>query len=355
MSDVLLYSALKANQELMNDYIALKAEEALKGTASLEDFLTDADNAGTWNSGQAGDTSTDQLYEIWNATIGTVTQPQQNGFKVCDTSGYYRCGASCNWTVPTGVTRARFQSWGPGSGTASNCCCGGAPFGATGAYTVVEIDVTPGEIFCLCAGCAYCCFAYQTSHGGCGGNTCICSNAGLCWTTCSGDTNGCFCKWNCVFQNAGETDKIGYCNLQAPGGSGCAVSNCDGWNFCWDTGNDDMCVDFAYDTLRRWAIPDLSARNGTSYGIPSMFPFMCIGSGGMSSAVTCPAPVFGYPEGSCAFRWNGSSCFGCNYTGCNSRQVPGSGGSASSVYSGCQACGGDSGRMGMICVSYLCD
>ena len=354
MSDVLLYSALKENQRLLEDYILFKAAEAAAGTASLSDFAATATLSGTWNGGGSDNSSTGQLYEIWNATIGTVTAPLGNGFKVCDTSGYFRCGATCNWTIPAGVTRARFQSWGPGAGTGSNCCCGGAPFGASGAYTVVEIDVTPGEIFCLCAGCAYCCYAYQTNHGGCGGPTCICSNAGLCWTTCSADTNGCFCKWHCVFQTAGETNKTGYCNLEAPGGQGCAINSCNGWNFCWDTAADDMCVDFAYDVTRTWAIPDLTSRNGTSYGIPSMFPFMCIPSSGLNESRSCPAPVFGYPGLSCTFIWNGNSCFGCNFTGCNHRQGPGSGGAASSVFSGCNSCGGDSGRMGMICVSWTC-
>jgi hypothetical protein len=355
MSDVLLYAALKENQKLMEDFVAQKAKEAVEGVASLADYAITRTAFGNWQGGGQSGTSTSLLQNAWEKTLGTVTQAQTNGFKVCDTSGYYRCGANCNWTVPTGVTRARFQSWGPGAGTGSNCCCGGAPFGANGAYTTVEIDVTPGEIFCLCAGCAYCCFAYQTSHGGCGGNTCICSNAGLCWTTCSADTNGCFCKWNCIFQQAGQAELgTSGCNMQVPSGDSCGLNACSGWNFCWDTNADDGCVDFAYDHLRTWAIPDLTSRNGVAYGIPSMFPFMCTPNGSMEQARSCPAPVFGFPELSCVFIWNGNSCFGCNYTGCNNRQGPGGGGAASSVFGGCNSCGGDSGRMGMICVSYEC-
>ena len=142
--------------------------------------------------------------------------------------------------------------------------------------------------------------------------------------------------------------------MQVPSGDNCGLNTCSGWNFCWDNASDDGCVDFAYDHLRTWAIPDLTSRNGVAYGIPSMFPFMCTGSSGMNGAISCPAPVFGFPALSCTFTWNGNSCFGCNYTGCNNRQGPGGGGAAGSVFGGCNACGGDSGRMGMICVSYEC-
>ena len=352
--DVLLYNAIAENQKLEEEYIKYIQEQAEKLTFDLG---TDNPSGGLWCGGPGSGSinATEVLCTAWNEILGPVTAAQGNGFKVCDTSGYYRCGANCNWTVPTGVTRARFQSWGPGAGTSSNCCCGGAPFGANGAYTVVEIDVTPGEIFCLCAGCAYCCFAYQTSHGGCGGPTCICSNAGLCWTTCSADTIGCFCKWNCVMAAGGDTSYVNNgCYMQVPTNDGCSLNTCSGWNFCWDTGEDNVDVCFAFDPYRTWDIPDLSSRNGTSYGIPSMFPSMYTPSSGMCNSYSTPAPVYGMPQLSCTFCWNGNSCFGCNYTGCNNRQGAGGGGAANSVFGGCNACGGDSGRMGMICVSYEC-
>ena len=42
-----------------------------------------------------------------------------SGIKVCDDTGYYRCGRNCSWTVPSGVTCARFQLWGAGSSSGS--------------------------------------------------------------------------------------------------------------------------------------------------------------------------------------------------------------------------------------------
>lgn len=364
MSDVLLYAALKENARLLT----LMPAAGSGTTPTLEQYCGEKSQSGDWCKSRASGSgsnddfsgSTAALKAEWAATIGTVTGSQANGFKVCDTSSYFRCGQSCTWCVPPGVSRARFQSWGPGSGTGSNCCCGGAPFGASGAYSVVELDVTPGHCWCLCAGCAYCCFAYQTSHGGCGGSTCICSgNANVCITTCSGDTNGCFCKWNCV---AAVNNLEANSTFQMPGcqSDKCGPENCSGWNFCWDSGNDSMCIDFLYDCQRTWAYTPsvLTTYNGTAYGIPSMFPMMQVSQNNLTNAqtYTCPAPVFGYEDCSCAMTYwqQGTSCFGCNFTGCNNRQIPGSGGAAGTVGGGCNSCGGDSGRMGMICVSWVC-
>ena len=95
-------------------------------------------------------------------------------------------------------------------------------------------------------------------------------------------------------------------------------------------------------------------RNAICFGVPSMYPYMQIRADLNADTRSCPAPVPGYEDCTCMFKWNGSSCFGCNYTGCNNRQIPGAGGAAGSVFGGCQACGGDSGRMGMVCVSWCC-
>ena len=63
----------------------------------------------------------------------------------------------------------------------------------TGAYTIVEIDVVPGESYVLCAGCAYCCFGDQTTNGYCGGNTWFCVANGSYVCTMSG--LACFTDW----------------------------------------------------------------------------------------------------------------------------------------------------------------
>ena len=369
MSDVLLYAAMKENQRLRDMWRDYK-DGAAGGGANVYTEINGAlgADAATRITGiscavpveedSAGTNSTARLTQEWAAVLGTLTAQRPNGFKVCDTSGYFRCGYGCNWTVPSGVSRALFQSWGSGGGTGSNCCCGGAPFGPSGAYTVIEMDVTPGEAFQVCTGCAYCCYAYQTTNGYCGGNTCICgSNFDLC--TLSG--LACFADWQTAARSHSGRKFDGTTNTaEIPSGDQnnlCGVYQCSGYNFCWDSSNDCLEIDFVYSDQRTWSVACLpTSRNACCFGIPSMYPYMKVGSSlGNNQTKTCPAPVYGFENCTCVFTWsNGSSCFGCNYTGCNHRQIPGSGGAAGSVFGGCQACGGDSGRMGMVCISWCC-
>ena len=87
-----------------------------------------------------------------------------NGFCVCNGAGnYWRCGQGCTWTVPSGVTCARFQIWGPGSSSGSSCCCGIGMPGTSGAYASVILPVTAGSQYTMCAGCAYCCYGCFTN------------------------------------------------------------------------------------------------------------------------------------------------------------------------------------------------
>ncbi len=364
MSDVLLYAAMKENQRLRDMWRdslvsgagganVYTAENGALGAANIITGISCAYPEG----GGGGANSNSRLKEEWAAVFGTLAAPRPNGLKVCDTSGYYRCGASCTWTVPSGVTRATFQSWASGGGTGSNCCCGGAPFGPSGAYTIIEMDVTAGDSYLLCAGCAYCCYAYQTTNGYCGGNSCICG-PGLFLCTLSGLS--CFTDWMTATRSHSGNKFVGNSNQTAeiPSGSSsnlCGAYQCSGWNFCWDSSNDNLEIDYVYSNIRTWQVDCIGTnRNACCFGVPSMYPYMHIATDLNSDTRSCPAPVPGYEDCSCQFKWNGSSCFGCNYTGCNHRQIPGAGGAAGSVFGGCQACGGDSGRMGMVCVSWCC-
>lgn len=99
---------------------------------------------------------------LWNTyipmciTSGTV-------LNVCDTTGNFRCGACCQWTVPAGVTRAQFQLWGAGAGTGGGSCCNRVLPGSTGAYAIVTIPVTAGCQYTICAGCALSCYSQDPS------------------------------------------------------------------------------------------------------------------------------------------------------------------------------------------------
>ena len=165
-ADVLTYNALQEiNQELKAESAALTAgissasgEGGGGGAVDYSNQKLIVAGAGAPNSG------------LWcmipkNAAEGGSWT---GGFKVCDTTSYKRCNASCNWTVPAGVTCARFQVWGAGGGSGTGCCCGGSPNGGNGAYASIIMPVTAGQTYALCAGCAYCCYterAQMTADG----------------------------------------------------------------------------------------------------------------------------------------------------------------------------------------------
>lgn len=90
--------------------------------------------------------SSDEFKSKWNGDT--------NLLKVCGVNYNNGEGAICTWTVPDGTQYAKFQVWGAGAGTHPGCCCGGSSFGANGAYSELTIEVTPGDVYQLCAGCS---------------------------------------------------------------------------------------------------------------------------------------------------------------------------------------------------------
>jgi hypothetical protein len=267
-------------------------------------------------------------------------------FKVCTaggTTGQFRCGFCCLWTVPAGVTCAQFQLWGHGGGTSSNCCCGGSPFGPSGAYASVIMNVTAGATYTICAGCAYCCYATQTTPG---------LSTQPTFVTGTGLTNFCAqagCPDICLWRN----DTLGgasapCCRIPV---NAAGPSSCGGWNFCWDEAGDGGFVEYAFAKCTSFFG---SSASGTVYGINGMWPRMCVGST-LPSSFTQAAPIFGFTGSStCCVTWGASStCHGCCFSfqyGQGFLGIPGQGGWPSQSFGGCSAYQGDSGRMGMVCV-----
>ena len=278
-----------------------------------------------------------------------------NGFKVCDTSGYYRCGSSCTWTVPGGTTCVRFQIWGSGGGTSESRCCMHTMPGDTGAYASVIMPVTSGNSYTLCGGCAYCCYAgsdgynqqrgypsYVTGPGltnfcaeggwsGCMYKQ-ICDRNDLyfpvkCSSCCCMWINGCMCRSGATICSGDfETPGFGYpdgfysgvmpwlsCQVQAYG----SATGGEVWTIRGQSSH--VHVDENY-PMRMWA--------ATVYG----FADKCCGRGGCWVCNNC--------GGHCQSAWT---------TG--ARSIPGVGGWGTSSCGGDCTCG-DSGRMGMVCVSY---
>ena len=355
MTDVLIHAAVKENERL--------TQLESGGAAGVELASWESPIAGNQTPGAPTTGSGSDIEELcpvfvkcWEKQLTPLAVPRACGFKVCDTSGYYRCGSNCVFCVPAGVSKVLFQIWGPGGGTSTNCCCGGAPFGPSGAFYMTEINVVQGECYCMEGGCAYCCYAYQDTPGAEGQPMCLrsCSNDKVCVRVHSGVS--CYCQWNIDATNAlGFTQQQSGRFLPSSQG-GCSAEMCSGWNFCFDSSNDVTCIPFIFGSCA-WCADYGSGGAGKSfgYGIPSIWPFMKVASSLNNSCSVSP-PVFGFENNTCVEIWSGSTCSGC--CRCSQQGIqsgPGFGGYASQVFGGCQSCGGDSGGMGMVCVSYTCD
>jgi hypothetical protein len=261
-------------------------------------------------------------------------------------------GCCCLWTVPSGVTFAQFQLWGPGGGISSVCCCSLSPWGSSGSYTLAGFPVVAGCQYTLCAGCAQCCYASQTTPPQCGiptavtgyNITCLQSNA-QCYYTCIYNYAQCACVgvniacfWSnlcCQYSNYMYTVNGGYCISS----SACVSSD---YSFS-PVGQPCACVGTAV------GIPCVYA-----YGIPGMFGRVCL-CGGLASGFTNPPPVFGYTSCTNTIRAtiSSSTCAGCSNTS-TCCFIPGmgstlsflAGGSDASTYVSYPAHGG------AVCVTY---
>lgn len=342
--DILNYAAAQRNAQATQCQLNIRAPAA----GSIASTLSIGSTPG---GGLAGTTTLSSILGCWDGLCKCLLVCKVSsacGFKVCDASGYYRCGFCCAWTVPAGVTFAQFQLWGPGGGAGTACCCGGSFFGPTGSYAVFGIPVVAGCTYTLCAGCAYCCYSCNGSTTGVNASptyvigynlTNACADAGVsCMTAYNMSQSSTLSTSCCVW----------YGNIS---GYGVGLCSCTGsWEFCAsstaaiESDYSFSCVTKPYGTV--------SGTGSYAYGIPGMYPkFKLIGS--FQNGSTAAAPVFGFPNCMCVFSYNGNTCLGCCYSGnVGYMQYPGQGGYASAAHGGCIYMTGDAGRMGMVCVSY---
>jgi len=358
MADLLLYAAIKAR----NEYV----DKKLAGAGAL-DFTKDLGPGDSGYEGLGGG----GIGSLWKTQLDNFVGSSQNYACIWNTQGYFRCGTSCTFCVPTGVTSLTMEMWGPGGSTSSNCCCGGAPFGPNGAFMALKFDVTPGECLCICAGCAYCCYATQTTPGLVGSPTWFKtdSNLGLtlgCLTACAESAISCYEFWNIDSDIAGLS-KGSHTRMIPPGlnsGDSCGPNSCNGWNYCWDNGDDDVEMPPIFSSYWKSSVVcDVSAenRNLEIFKVPGLWPCMYIAPGTNNSSFTSNAPVPRYESCICGIIGCGSTCVGCQYgyVGLGGQAylcgVPGAGGAGGFVYGGCGACGGDSGRLGFVRIGYNCN
>lgn len=351
MSDILLYNAIAENQRLMKTYV----QKTLDPNSASDISYYSCNNLTNYNCYGRTISQCPDMVKQWKKYLTPFTAARANGFKVCETSGYYRCNATCTFTVPAGVTQVQFQLWGHGGGNSGQCCCGGTPWGPTGSYVVANVPTTPGETFLLCSGCAYCCYATQTTPGYNAVATCVCSTTTGFFLTANGAVPE-YQYWCSAFPNPA------WSQCGPPFNDGCNPSACSGWNFCWDTGADNVTIPHAFSKCETWCAC-CNTRGATIYGLPAIYPAIVIGADLSSpgNSYHISPPVFGFENCTCCWSnstlsTNGSLCLGyggCFYQAANGyQQIPAVGGFAGWVCGGYNSGCGDAGGMGMICVSW---
>ena len=356
--DVLTYNALaEINQGLRAKIADLDASiTALEGGGG--GAISDAQKAVCYSQGWQP-----KLWCLIPKYAEGTTSWSGGGFKVCDTTNYKRCGASCVWTVPSGVTCVRFQIWGAGTTSGMACCCAYGVPGSSGAYASVIMPVTAGNSYTLCAGCAYCCYP---SWGGGMADGCASYVTGtglsnFCAEGGQGDGKKMNQEHNHCTVRSSYTSATGNCYHYF---QGLCVCNCQ--EFCMPSSLMHGPSMYGYPrNQNRHHFPPIrssktyygSATGGAVYGYNGMYAqWFTGGSGGMRACAIHPS-VYGfsgcydYPnsvaEGCCYCR-GGCCCSAC----LGYRQIPSQSGSFTMKCGGTTDVCGDAGRMGMVCVSY---
>lgn len=346
-ADVLLYNALnEVNRCLITQDAALDANIACQNS-----LCTTAQNTINTNAPALVANAGPNQANIWCLIpeLPATGCPWTSGFQVCDTSGSWRCGTCCAWTVPGGVTCARFQIWGAGAGSGYGCCCAFSPFGGTGAYASVIIPVTAGNTYTLCAGCAFCCYATAGGTNCANGCPSFVTGTNLSNFCAEGGEGALYCQLltRCII---GAVQ--GYCRFLG----GCICGNN---SVCWMTnysnrgaGAPACCFDNMFPMISSCRTYYGSATGGTVYGIRGSFGAIAVNCNG--TIRVNDAPVYGFPNNSCCccihtLNYGG----GCCRSAVNGfRRYPGGGGSALFQCAGANSFAGDAGRMGMVCVSF---
>ena len=272
------------------------------------------------------------------------------GFKVCDTGLQFNLGATCSWTVPNGVTRARFQIWGAGGGSGAGCCCGGSAFGSTGAYASVIIPVTAGSVYTLCSGCAAYTLTCTTNAtiGRIPGCPSWVAGAGLC-NFCANGGQGRMGTWMAAY------GQICQCRIfsMAAGYSVCGPFLCNcGVDYCYCGAACSGGIIPHVPGASYFGTTTSETSPSIVYGIRGMWECTCIYNyGGICHQ---HPPIYGFPTTSCCGVYYNGICCGVTRSGCcGYLNIPGAGAAPSNATGGANGIFADpAGRMGMVCVTY---
>lgn len=352
-ADVLAYNALaEINQELREQVVGLTTAiidaggtmgqplQCAPGVDLSERKRCILNNAGSPNAG------------MWCMVpdLPASGASWTTGFKVCDTTNYRRCGATCTWTVPSGTDCVRFQVWGAGAGSGSGCCCGGSPNGGQGAYSSVIMPVQSGWTYTLCAGCAYCCYVERAQFD-VDGNSSYVQGCNLCNFCAEGGEGNIFCEAKTRQYYASNI--FSWCIYMAT----CICNN--GTDYCFEQTTPGL----GYPQGRRDASGQATQSCKRGYGcvyecpnqvynIPGQYSYFAMDYG-MDQFCLYQPGAYGYRTQSCCCHCVNNENSGCCYQACYCHQMaPGQGGVGYSTCGGDTSGCGDVGRMGMVCVSY---
>jgi hypothetical protein len=283
-----------------------------------------------------------------------------NRLKVCGTNWIIGQGATCTWTVPAGATQAKFQVWGAGMGSNPACCCGGASFGESGAYAEMVIPVTPGNQYTICAGCScsrYCCSNEVPGQGCMSGVAgpdicCLKADGARCYQANCDDLNGIRCNFGSGsacrrFQNIYCTDSGAcWCGL----GEYCFASSCA------TCGVVPVYPGCCYTDACSCANPAVAIKHGPTMIHRGLHGGGCLDTNNYGYHIR--PPIIDSDTGAeftagcrCQCFTSGTCCGGCN--GKDWTWHPGHGGAATHVMNESNTHKGDTGRGGMVQVSWI--
>lgn len=261
------------------------------------------------------------------------------------------------WTVPAGATIAQFQLWGAGGGAGRGCCCGGYPFGFSGAYATTVIGVTPGDQYVACAPAPALCMTTNGPSSIALPNPAIVTGNGLtnlCARSGCQNLNRAICQRRiicCV--DAKGTSRSMCCRWQTPACTDSGACTCNsGLDYCFT----NSCASCGL--IER--IPDCDTTFfGTDFGINGFQGESCFDTNHYGYDTTGPniAPDHTAQSSSCCCSgWTSSSCWGSQCQACFGRHCyPGAGGYRSHMMGGnhgSTCCCGDIGRAGMVKISW---
>jgi hypothetical protein len=276
------------------------------------------------------------------------------GICVCNANGI--SGSCCLWTVPAGVSLARFQIWGAGSPSGGSACCGGSMFGGTGAYASVIVPVVEGCQYTVCAGgTTFNCNTIAhttdiTAFPGCASFVTgfnlnnVCAEGGepsmFCWMkTMTGSSMT-------VCQLAGPAQ---WCAVQqfqtAPCFCATASNYCNGGN----SNSLSTCIPFGLSCKTYYGNTNFSSANTTYcvYGMNGLFNSMYLDPN--SYGCQSQQPIYGFTCG-CVWIYTSGTCGGCICCAAINN-IPGAGGWATHAMGG-SCMYGSGGRAGLVCIQY---